>query len=333
MITKKFNRRQARWAKFLAEFDFKIEYLLRKKNEKTDSLIRRSENRFSSKKNDKQKHMHQVLLSSKRFQDINDLEQNDELCLFDKIKTTNQNDDTCKQIRETLSKDEKNFDEMLLKNFHSIADVLFFENKLWVSKSNMLKLEIIRKIHDQSAIDHSNIRRTYEYVKKLFYWSCMRNIVEKYVKNCHICKRSKTIRDKYFDLLKSLSISEKSWRDISLNFVIELFINKRKNVILMMINRMTKMHHYISCFAEKENIFTKKTIKMLIENVWILHDLSEIIVFDRESQFISLIWKIFCKILKINAKLFIAFHSETDEQSEITNQEMKRYLRSYCTYQ
>jgi hypothetical protein len=40
MIIKKLNKRQARWAKFLAEFDFKIAYQSEKKNDKANSLIR-----------------------------------------------------------------------------------------------------------------------------------------------------------------------------------------------------------------------------------------------------------------------------------------------------
>ncbi len=67
--------------------------------------------------------------------------------------------------------------------------------------------------------------------------------------------------------------------------------------------------------------------------MWKLHELSSIIVFDRESQFISNVWKILCQTLRINVKLSIAFHSKIDEQSEIANQEMKRYLRNYCNYQ
>jgi hypothetical protein len=57
------------------------------------------------------------------------------------------------------------------------------------------------------------------------------------------------------------------------------------------------------------------------------------IVFDRESQFVSNVWKFVCQTLKINVKLSIAFHSEIDEQNEIANQKMKRYLRNYCNYQ
>jgi hypothetical protein len=78
---------------------------------------------------------------------------------------------------------------------------------------------------------------------------------------------------------------------------------------------------------------SRKTIYLLINHVWKLHELFDTIVSDRESQFISLIWKALCEALKINIKLSTAFHSKTDEQSEIANQKMKRYLRNYCNYQ
>jgi hypothetical protein len=98
-------------------------------------------------------------------------------------------------------------------------------------------------------------------------------------------------------------------------------------------NRLIKMHHYVFCTAEEDDTSAEETAKLLINHVWKLHDLSSIIVFDRDSQFIFLIWKKVCQMLKINIKLSTAFHSETNEQSEIVNQEMKKYLRSYCNYQ
>jgi hypothetical protein len=141
------------------------------------------------------------------------------------------------------------------------------------------------------------------------------------------------IKIKYSDLLNSLFISNRSWTNIIMNFVIELLDNKNFNVILMMINRLIKMHYYVFCIAEEDKTSAKKTIKLLINHVWKLHELSNTIMSNRESQFISLVWKTVCSMLKINVKLFIAFHSKTDDQSEIVNQEMKRYLRNYCNYQ
>lgn len=39
-----------------------------------------------------------------------------------------------------------------------------------------------------------------------------------------------------------------------------------------------------------------------------------------------------CKLLKIKAKLLIAYHLETDSQSKIANQEMERHLQTYANY-
>jgi hypothetical protein len=54
---------------------------------------------------------------------------------------------------------------------------------------------------------------------------------------------------------------------------------------------------------------------------------------NRDSQFNFLVWDTICEMLRIKTKLFIAFHSKIDEQSEIFNQKMKRYLRVYVNHQ
>ncbi len=223
---------------------------------------------------------------------------------------------------------------MLLKKFESIENTLFLKKKLWVSESDELKLNIIREIHDQSVAEHLDVRRKCKYLNKWYYWSQVKQSVKRYVRNCHICKRFKASRDKYSELQNSLSISNRSWTDIIMNFVIELSkIKYDFNAILMIIDRLIKMHHYVLCTAEEDETFAEKTTKLLINHVWKLHELSNTIVSDRGSQFVSFVWKIVCETLKINVKLSTTFHSKTDDQSEIANQEMKRYLRSYCNYQ
>ncbi len=194
-------------------------------------------------------------------------------------------------------------------------------------------MNIIKKIHDQSTLKHFDVRRICKYLNKWYYWSKVKELMNKYVKSCYICKRFKTIRDKYSDLLNFLLISNWLWTNIIMNFVIELFESRDFNVILIMINKFIKMHHYVFCKAEKNDTCAEKITKLLFNHVWKLHKLSNIIIFDRDSPFIFLIWKKMCQTLKINIKLSIAFHLETNEQSEIVNQRIKSYLRSYCHYQ
>ncbi len=93
------------------------------------------------------------------------------------------------------------------------------------------------------------------------------------------------------------------------------------------------MHHYISCTINENEITIEKTIKLFIQHVWNLHELLITMIFDREFSFISLVWDTICKMLKIKAKLFTAFHSKTNEQNETFNQKMKRYLRVYVNHQ
>jgi hypothetical protein len=81
--------------------------------------------------------MHQTILSvekidSRIVQELNDTKENpnSKLFLFDRVKTANQEDRTCTEIRKTLQENKKSYDEMLLKRFKSIENTLFFKEKL-----------------------------------------------------------------------------------------------------------------------------------------------------------------------------------------------------------
>jgi hypothetical protein len=174
-------------------------------------------------------------------------------------------------------------------------------------------LFLMQKMHDQFAFDHSKMNKTIKLLKRNHRWLEMIRDVKQYIRNCHTCRRFKAARDKYQRLLNSLSMLERSWIDITLDFVTNLLESREYNVILMMIDRLSKMHHYISCITDENEITTKETTKLFIQHVWKLHELLITMISNRDSQFISLIWDTICKMLKIKTKLFIAFHSETNE--------------------
>jgi transposase InsO family protein len=64
MTTKQLNRRQARWAEFLSEFNFKIMYRPGKQGEKPDILTRRSQDLPKGFSDDRQRHQFQTLLQA-----------------------------------------------------------------------------------------------------------------------------------------------------------------------------------------------------------------------------------------------------------------------------
>jgi hypothetical protein len=125
----------------------------------------------------------------------------------------------------------------------------------------------MQEMHEQFASDHSDVNKIIRLLRRHYRWSEMIRDVKQFIRNCHTCKRSKAVRDKYNELLNLLSILNRSWIDIILDFVIELSESRDYNAVLMIINRLSKMHHYISCTTNENETTTEKTAKLLIQHV------------------------------------------------------------------
>ncbi len=160
----------------------------------------------------------------------------------------------------------------------------------------------------------------------------MQKTIDKYIWNCYICQRSKTLQNKFNELLHSLFILEQWWKNIVMNFIIDLSSSEDKNVILTVICKLSKKRHYISCSTDDEEITAEKTAELMLQWIYQIHDLLDFIVSNRDSQFIFILWKFLCKRLSINLQLFTVYHSQINDQSEQVNQNIKRYLRCFCLY-
>ena len=160
----------------------------------------------------------------------------------------------------------------------------------------------------------------------------MRKTINWYIQNCYICQWSKTSQDKFNELLHSLLIFKQQWKNIVMNFVINLSSLKDKNIILTVICRLTKKRHYISCFTDNEKITAEKTAELMLQWIYWIHDLLDFIVLNQDSQFTFILWKSLCKRLSINLWFFTIYHSQIDDQSEQVNQNVERYLWFFCLY-
>ena len=55
----------------------------------------------------------------------------------------------------------------------------------------------------------------------------------------------------------------------------------------MIIDRLTKMRHYIVCKAGDKETSAEKTAKMFLEYIWKYYSLPKTVVSDRGPQFVS----------------------------------------------
>ncbi len=192
--------------------------------------------------------------------------------------------------------------------------------------------KLLQEVHDQSLIFHLNNKWIINLVQRFYYWSDYWATIWWYIWNYHACQRSKASRNSINELHHSLLILQKRWKDIVINFIIKLSLSEDYNIICTIICHFIKECHYVFCHWEDDDISVEETIWIMLWNVYQLHDLLSSIVSNRDSQFISTMWKSLCKRLRITANLFTVYHSEIDDQSKRVNQDVECELRIYCNY-
>ncbi len=154
-----------------------------------------------------------------------------------------------------MKQNRKTCQDIDLDNCKVLDEVLWKDDKLWVSQS-MITL-LIKETYDLSINNHSDMNWMLNLLRWLYCWSKIRMMIKHYIQNCYVCRRSKALKDQINELLKSLLILEQQWQNISLNFIINLSESDESNAILTVINQLSKKQHYISCWSNDEEIFAE----------------------------------------------------------------------------
>ena len=125
------------------------------------------------------------------------------------------------------------------------------------------------------------------------------------------------------------SISNKPWTHISADFITKLPLAQGYNSILVVVDRLTKMAHFI---PTTEKTSAEGLARLFRDNVWKLHGLPESIISDRGLQFVAGLMRELNRILEIESKLLMTFHPQTDRQTERVNQKLAQYLRMFIDH-
>ena len=79
-------------------------------------------------------------------------------------------------------------------------------------------------------------------------------------------------------------------------------------------------------------IISKEVAELYKNNIWKLHRIPRKIISDKGLQFASKFMGELCKCLEIQRVLSMAYHPQTDGQTEQMNQEIKAFLQHYVNY-
>ena len=119
------------------------------------------------------------------------------------------------------------------------------------------------------------------------------------------------------------------WTELSIDFITDLAPSNTCTNIMVVTDRLSKS---IIALPMKK-IRAVDVAQKLLEQVFQHHGLPAVIVSDRGSQFVSMLWAEVCRLLKITRRLSTAFHPETDGATERANQELETYLRIFTTFE
>ncbi|KAK1608473.1 hypothetical protein QYE76_032146 [Lolium multiflorum] len=167
-----------------------------------------------------------------------------------------------------------------------------------------VKIPGLEESHAGGLMGHFGREKTLLMLADHFYWPKMRRDVDRYVKRCITCNKSKS-KLKPHGLYTPLPAPTTPWEDISMDFVLGLPRTKRgHDSIFVVVDRFSKME------------------------IVRLYGVPKTIVSDRDVKFMSYFWKTLWGKLGTKLLFSTTCHPQTDGQTEVVNRTLSQLLRS-----
>jgi hypothetical protein len=229
-----------------------------------------------------------------------------------------------RKMLENLNKRIKDDQEKFEIDFLLENDLLFHvkEKKRLCIFMNC-EIDLFQIAHDEN--NHAKHNKVYTKLVDQIYISRLSRKIRQYVKHCSICELNQTKRHSFYEELVLIFAQKISFKTLAMNFIFAL--SKNMNIALIVTCKISKRVTIISSKFIWTTLNWAETLldRLLIAN-W---DISEKIISNRDSKFISDFWKILFSKLDTKLLMSTAYHSQTDEQSKRTNQIVEIALRFF----
>ena len=127
-------------------------------------------------------------------------------------------------------------------------------------------------------------KQTLELVSRTFYWPTLCWYVHCYVDGCDICQRSKSIHHARYGLMQSIPAAHAPWKRISVDFVVKLSISSGYDLVMVVVDKNTKLGYFIST---KETIDSQDTTSLYLHHIWKHHGMPDEVISNRGPIFVS----------------------------------------------
>ncbi|KAG8481220.1 hypothetical protein CXB51_025968 [Gossypium anomalum] len=281
------NLRQRRWIELLKDYDCSIEYHSGKANVVADALSRRA---------------------------VSDLR-----AMFGRLSLYDDGSLLAKlQVKPTWVdqiKEKQLKDDSLVDRFQQVEKggtskfglnsegVLCFRGRICVPKDSDLRQSILKEAYVGLCAMHPGGNKLYHDLRELYWWPGLKREVTKFVGKCLTCQQVKAEHQLPSGLLQPVKIALWKWERVTMDFVSGLPLTPSK----------------------KDSIW--KLDKLYVAEIVRLHGVPVSIISDRDPRFTSQFWQKLHEALGTRLNFSMAFHPQTDGQSERVIQILEDMLR------
>jgi hypothetical protein len=284
---------QHQWASKFLGFNFRVEYKHGSTNVIADALSRR----------DTDEEAQLATLSTVSFD------------LFDTLCTTYDTDAAQQQLRTEVATGNRGDRWRVVDGLVTVA------GRIHILAASLLVQVVVGTVH---AMGHEGMEKTLHRLRSDFHIPGACAAVQEIVHACTTCQRNKTEQLHPAGLLQPLIVPTTVWADIAMDFIEGLSRVHGKSVILTVIDRFSKSMHFLP--LGHPYIATTVELAFFDSIVW-LHGIPSSIVSDPDPMFTSQFWRELFAMAGVQLNLSLAFHLQTDDQSEAANKIIIMYLR------
>lgn len=186
--------------------------------------------------------------------------------------------------------------------------------------------DILKEYHSAPHSGHFGFHKTYQKIKKDYYWPTMKNDIGEYIRTCSSCQRNKLIRKKHKEPMEITDTSQQTFQKVALDVVGPLTLTDSGNkYILTLQDNLTKFSQAYPIQNQEAETIAKVFVKEFICKF----GLPQVILTDQGTNFTSNLFKSMAKLFKLKHVQCTAYHPQSNASLERSHATLVEYLRHF----
>ena len=321
MITPQPSGRLSRWAMTLQEYDIEIKFRRGNNNSVADCLSRLvgEANVVATVEPSSEGDKPEVLDNMIRHLQRDDAELAD---LIEYLESGNLPTD------ETLSR------KIVTEScYYTLIDGLLYyvNSKLTLSEllviPQKLRIEILQAFHDDVTAAHFGFQRTYDKIRRRYFWRNMYGDIKRYCKQCLSCATQKRAHESVKVPMISQVVSE-PWETVVVDMLGPFPITERGNkYIILFFDSFTKWCEAVAT----PDIKAERVARHFVQDVVCRHSCPHKLLSDKGTNLLSAVVKEVCEMMGTKKENSVAYHPQTQGLSERFNATLYDSLAMYVS--